>query len=126
MMDREGGDDNNSELDRTSGDERLELVRTSVDKETLVQEGTNGREGLWVDRMGSITSISQSISHSSSSNTTNIPTVTDVVAGSQIWSAGTSLRLCIRDGLGISDVGIGIMSLVCNCWVSWSVVGSGS
>lgn len=46
VMDRDCGDDNNSELDRTSGDEGLELVRISVDKETLVQKGTIGREGL--------------------------------------------------------------------------------
>lgn len=43
VMDRDGDDDNNnSELDRTGGDEEFELGRTSDDEETLVQGGTSG------------------------------------------------------------------------------------
>lgn len=75
LIDRDGGDKDNTVLDRTCSDykDKSVLNGTSGDDETLVQEGTSDREGSLVGRVGSSTSISQSISPSSSSSTTNIP-----------------------------------------------------
>lgn len=78
---------------RSSNDEQTYVQnRTSGDKEHSVIDWTSGYEehsamdGTWVGiRVGSATSISQTMSYSSSS--TNIPTGMDLMASST-WSAG--------------------------------------
>lgn len=82
-MDRDGGDEEHSVMTETGGDE--------------VQDRTSDREGSWVGRVRSTTSVSQSISPSSSSSTINIPTGTDVVAGSHTWSAGNGMEALAQD-----------------------------
>lgn len=106
------------------------VTRKRGDKHTLVQEETSGKEGLWVGRVGSTTSKSQSIRLSSSTITTNISTGADSAAGSHTWSVGTSglaSRTDLAAGSG-SVVGFvsGSMSVMGNGWVSQSAVGSGS
>lgn len=50
LIDRDGGDKDNTVLDRTCSDykDKSVLDGTSGDDETLVQEGTSDREGSWL------------------------------------------------------------------------------
>lgn len=109
------GDEEHSVLDGTRGDEDNSMLGgtcSSKDNSVLCRT-SRGRRGLWVGfRVGSATAVSQSISHSSSSNFTNIPTGSDVLAGLHTWSAGTS--------------GSGMKSMAGISWHSQSAVGSDS
>lgn len=67
-------------LDVTGDNEDSELSWIR-DDDTLIQE-----EGSGVGRVGSTTSVSQSISHFSSSSSTKIPTGAHNTAGSHTWS----------------------------------------
>lgn len=71
LIDRDGGDKDNTVLDRTCSDykDKSVLDGTSGDDETLVQEGTSDREGSWLGKF---------------------PTGTDAMAGSHTWSGFSS------------------------------------
>lgn len=93
-----------------------------------MQVGTSDREGscvgAWVGRVGSTTSFSLSISHSLESRSIKTPTVTDVMASSHTWSAGTS-GFAFGTDLATGSVegfGSGSVSMAGNGWVSRSAV----
>lgn len=92
VKDRTSGEDEDSELSGISNAEDSELSETVATK-TLIRE-----EGLWVDRVGSTTSVCLLISHFSSSSSTTIPTGTDNMVGSHTWSARTSASSSRIDG----------------------------
>lgn len=90
VMDMDGGDKYNTVLDGTSGNEDNNTVldRTcSEDKSNFVLDGTSrNRRGSWVGiRVGSTTSVYQSMSHSSCSSSNKTPTGADFMAGSHTW-----------------------------------------
>lgn len=71
-----------------------------------------------IGRVGSTVSVSQSISHPSVFSCTNIPTGTDVIAGSHTWSAGASgfssgMDVAAGSGSGsLAGIGSGLLSWV--------------
>ncbi len=88
------GEEAESVIDRTGGDEEHFVLHGTGDikdsKLSGISDNENAQEeDAWVGRLGSTTSIFQSISQFCSSSSTEISTSMDYLAHSHTWSART-------------------------------------
>ncbi len=88
------GEEAESVIDRTGGDEEHFVLHGTCDikdsKLSGISDNENAQEeDAWVGRLGSTTSIFQSISQFCSSSSTEISTSMDYLAHSHTWSART-------------------------------------